>query len=206
MTATSREKVFSNPDENRSGRGAISKMKKSDIKQPPCYFDKYMNCVDDIEISEAFKQSQIELENLDFETLSQIGDAVYAEGKWTIKDIFQHLIDAEHILSYRALRIGRNDKTELSGFDQALLAANVSTKGRSVESIVDELKLVRQATERLFESFDDEAMQRFAVVSGNQMSALAYGFTISGHQKYHLKIVEEKYLPLLNSQALRGLN
>ncbi len=181
-------------------------MKKSDINQPPCYFDKYINCVDDIEIFEAFKQSQIELENLDLEKSDQIGDDVYAEGKWTIKDIFQHLIDAEHILSYRSLRIGRNDKTELPGFDEALLAANVSTKGRSLESIVDELKLIRKSTERLFESFNEEAMQRFTVINGNRMSALAYGFAILGHQKYHLKIVEEKYLPLITNHASKGQN
>lgn len=175
-------------------------MKKSDINQPPCYFDKYIDCVDDVEIFEAFRHSQIELENLDLERFDQIGDAVYAKGKWTVKDIFRHLIDAEHILSYRSLRIGRNDKTLLQGFDEALLAANVNTQGRSLESIVAELKLLRKTTECLFGSFDDEAMQRSAAVNGNQMSALAYGFAILGHQKYHLKIVEEKYLPLVPSR------
>src|SRR5690349_5440573 len=108
-------------------------MKKSDINQPPCYFDKYINCVEDIEISEAFKQSQAELDRLELSKFNRIGDSVYAEGKWTIKDIFQHLIDAEHILSYRALRIGRNDKSLYTGFDEAVLAANVRTENRNVE-------------------------------------------------------------------------
>lgn len=172
-------------------------MKKSDISQPPCYFDKYIDCVEDVEISEAFRQSQMELDNLNLEKLKQIGDAVYAQDKWTIKDIFQHLIDAEHILSYRALRIGRNDKTPYSGFDEAFLAANVSTKNRNLESIVDELKIVRSATALLFESFTDEAIQRFTFSNDKQMSALAFGFTIVGHQKYHLKFIEKEYLPLV---------
>jgi hypothetical protein len=172
-------------------------MKKSDINQPPCYFDKYINCADDIDIAEAFKQSLAELDALDVTKLKQLGNAVYAEGKWTIKDIFQHLIDAERILAYRSLRIGRNDKTPYSGFDEALLAANVSTVNRSLESIVAELKTVRTATALLFESFTDEAVQRFIFSNDKQMSALAFGFTIVGHQKYHLKLIEEKYLPLL---------
>lgn len=176
-------------------------MKKSEINQPPCYFDKYIDGVDDLEIFEALKQSQIELESLDLAKFDRIGDAVYAEGKWTVNDIFQHLIDAERILSYRCLRIGRNDKTILPGFDEALLAANVNTKGRSLETIVDQLILVRKTTECLFDSFDDHAMQRFAVVSGNRMSALAYGFAIVGHQKHHLRIIAEKYLPLIISHA-----
>jgi DinB superfamily len=181
-------------------------MNKSNIKQPPCYFDKYINCVDDVEIFEAFKQSQSELDNLDLQQLNQIGDAVYARDKWTIKDIFQHLIDAEHILSCRSLRIGRNDTTELPGFDEALLASNVSTKRRSLESIIEELRVVRQVSKRLFESFDDEAMQRSTTVNGNQMSVVAYGFAILGHQKYHLGLIEERYLPLVNRQVSKGQN
>jgi DinB superfamily len=173
-------------------------MKKSDINQPPCYFDIYINCIDDIEISVAFKQTLDELDNLDLAEFKRIGDKVYAEGKWTIKQILQHLIDAERVLAYRSLRIGRNDKTILNGFDEALFAANASVKNRSLESIIDELKIVRQSTALLFASFDDEAMHRFITVSGNQMSALAYGFAILGHQKYHLKIIEEKYFPLVN--------
>lgn len=173
-------------------------MKKSDIDQPPCYFDKYIAQIEDVALSQAFADSIDELETLDFDCLNKIGDGVYAPGKWTIKDIFQHLIDAEHILSYRSLRIGRNDKTALSGFDEALLAANVGTKNRSLESIVGELKILRKATALLFESFDDEALRRFGTVGENRMSALAYGFTIAGHQKYHLKIIEEKYLPPIN--------
>ncbi len=42
----------------------------------------------------------------------------YAEGKWTIKEILQHIIDAERVLSYRALRFSRNDTSELKGFDE----------------------------------------------------------------------------------------
>jgi DinB superfamily len=172
-------------------------MKKSEIHQPPCYFDRYIHLSDDIELTEAFAISVAELENLDLEQFSKVGNQVYAEGKWTINDIFQHLIDTEHILAYRALRIGRNDKTQLSGFDEALLAANVNTQNKSLERFVTELKVVRSATKYLFDSFDDEALQRNSVTYQSQMSTLALGFTIVGHQKYHLKIIAEKYLPLI---------
>ena len=177
-------------------------MKKSDINQPPCYFDKYINYVADVELFEAFKQSQLELEQLDLEKLDHIGEGVYAEGKWTIKDIIQHLIDAERVMAYRALRIGRNDQTELPGFDQDLLAANVNTRRRSLKCLMDELTLLRKTTVQLFESFDEVALHRYTVINGNQMSALAYGFAIPGHQKYHLTLIEEKYLPLLASSRV----
>jgi uncharacterized damage-inducible protein DinB len=175
-------------------------MKKSNINQPPCYFDRYINYVADIEIVDAFRESLTEIESFDVEELSKLGDTTYAENKWTIKDILQHLIDVEHILAYRALRIARKDKTPLPGFDEAELAMNAHPERRSLNELIAELKAVRQATSLLFESLDDEALQESAVVSENKMSALAFGFTIVGHQKHHLRIIEAKYLPLITRQ------
>lgn len=174
-------------------------MKKSDINQPPCYFDKYLDLVDDIELSAALKQSiEEELDNLDLAKFKQIGDTVYAEGKWTIKDILQHLIDSERVLSYRSLCIGRNDPTELPSFDEEMFATTVNTTDKTLEGIIAEMKIVRTSTELLFESFDDAAMHRSMTIYGNQMCVLAYGFAIIAHQIHHLNIVEERYFPLAN--------
>ncbi len=176
-------------------------MKKSDINQPACYFDRYINYVADLEIGEAFKQSLAEIDSLNLAELNEIGNAVYAEQKWTIKSILQHLIDVEHILAYRALRIARNDTTQLPGFDEALFAENANVEKRSFEGLVAELKAARYATSLLFASLDDEALQRSLTISDNQMSVLAYGFALVGHQKHHLKTIEEKYLPLIVRQS-----
>ncbi len=150
---------------------------------------------------DAFRQSLAEIDRLDLAELSEIGDAVYAEEKWTIKSIVQHLIDVEHILSYRALRIARNDQTPLPGFDEALLARNAAAEKRSLEGLLLELKVARRASFLLFASLDDESLRRSLIVSDKQMSALAFGFTIVGHQKHHLKIIEDKYLPLIERQG-----
>lgn len=175
-------------------------MKKSEINQPPCYFDRYIDYVEDIDIVAAFRESLTEIDRFDLSELNKIGAATYAEDKWTIKSIMQHLIDVERILAYRALRIARNDKTPLPGFDEAQLAMNARAERRRLEDLLAELKVARQATSLLFESLDDEALQQSAIVSDKQMSALAFGFTIVGHQKHHLKIIEEKYLPLIERQ------
>ena len=173
-------------------------MKRSDIDQPRCYFDKYIDRVEDADLFEAFETSVEQIKQIDRDSLHRLGNTVYADGKWTSKGIFQHLIDAERILAYRALRIGRNDAAGLSGFDEAIVAANVSTKERNLESLIDEMLLVRDTTRLLYLSFDDTALLRHATINGNQMSTLAYGFTILGHQKYHFDLIEEKYFPLLN--------
>lgn len=118
----------------------------------------------------------------------------YAEGKWTIKDIFLHLIDAERIFAYRALRIGRGDKTLLAGFEENDYVPNANANARSIESLVEEFQLVRKSTLLLFVYFSDEQLKYLGTSSNNIISVRAIGFLISGHQNHHLKIIEERYL------------
>lgn len=121
-------------------------------------------------------------------------DYQYAEGKWTIKDILQHLIDAERIFAYRALRFARNDKTELPGFEENDYAAIADGAKRSIMDLLTELAAVRQATLSLFKNFKEEQLLRSGIASSNTMSVRALGFVIIGHQNHHQRIFQERYL------------
>ena len=121
-------------------------------------------------------------------------DYRYAEGKWTIKDILLHLIDSERIFAYRALRIARNDKTPLPGFEENEYAEIAGGSERSIRDLLTELALVRQSTIHLFKTFDEEALLRTGTASGVGVSVRALGVIIIGHQKHHQKIFEERYL------------
>ena len=121
-------------------------------------------------------------------------DYQYEEGKWTIKEIIQHLIDTERVFSYRALRISRNDKTPLPGFDENEYVANSNGKERSLQSLLTEMAVVRQSTLSLFNSFSQEQVTKIGIASNNEVSDRAIGFIIIGHQKHHQKIFIERYL------------
>jgi hypothetical protein len=121
-------------------------------------------------------------------------DFRYAEGKWTIKEIIQHVIDTERIFSYRALRISRNDKTPLPGFDENEYVINTDANNRHLQSLLTELSLVRQSTIALFKSFTPMQLERLGVASNNDISVRAIGFILIGHQKHHQKIFMERYL------------
>jgi len=121
-------------------------------------------------------------------------DYRYAEGKWTIKDIIQHLIDSERVFSYRALRISRNDKTPLPGFDENNYVDNTNANSRSIQDLLTEMAVVRQSTLSLFKSFSQEQLSRTGIASANEVSVRALGFIIMGHQKHHMKIFKERYL------------
>lgn len=172
-------------------------MKKSSIITEPNYFDKYINLVEDIELSKAFQNSLIDLNDIEIDRINEIGDLTYAIGKWTIKETIQHLVDVERILSYRAMLIARNDKTETSGFDPVFLAQNSKANSRSLKELLDEIKFVRLSTSAMFNSFDDEQLLRRGVNWKFEMPALAIGFIIAGHQIHHFNLFEQKYFNVL---------
>ncbi len=118
----------------------------------------------------------------------------YAEGKWTIKEIIQHLIDTERIMSYRALRFSRNDATELQGFNENWYVDNSNGNERNIHDLLDELTLVRKTSVSLFKSFTDEMLIRIGTANGGDMTVRALGFIIAGHQLHHLNIIRERYL------------
>ncbi len=115
-------------------------------------------------------------------------DYRYAEGKWTIKEIIQHIIDTERIFAYRALRISRNDSTPLPGFDETIFAANTPANSRTIQDLLTEFSAVRQSNLLLFKSFSDEQLKRMGTASENPISVRAIGFILIGHQKHHQKI------------------
>lgn len=121
-------------------------------------------------------------------------DYRYAEGKWTIKDIIQHVIDAERIFAYRALRIARGDKTALPGFEENDYANAAQADRRHLQELLTELSMVRQSTIFLFKSFLENELLHKGTASGYSVSVRALGFLIIGHQNHHIKIFKERYL------------
>lgn len=121
-------------------------------------------------------------------------DYRYAEGKWTIKDILLHLIDAERIFAYRALRFARKDATPLASFDENIYVDVARANQRSIQDLLTELAVVRQSTLSLFKSFSEEDMMQIGTASNNPMSVRALGFVIIGHQNHHQRIFQERYL------------
>ncbi|MEZ4855970.1 MAG: DinB family protein [Gelidibacter sp.] len=118
----------------------------------------------------------------------------YAEGKWTIKELLHHIIDTERIFAYRALRVARKDKTPLPGFDENEYVLPAKSNDRSIESLLNEYKAVRQATLALFETFTNEMLIEIGTASNSPISARAIGFIITGHENHHCEVVKERYL------------
>lgn len=117
----------------------------------------------------------------------------YADGKWTIREVIGHLIDAERIFSYRALRLARADATPLPGFEENDYVRAAGSDARTLADLIDELRIVRESTVRLFASLPDEAWSRKGVVSGRDVTVRAIAYITAGHMRHHLKVLRERY-------------
>lgn len=120
--------------------------------------------------------------------------SAYAEGKWTIKEVLQHIMDTERIFCNRALRFARNDKTELPGFEQDDYVPYSRANERNSMEMLQEYNAIRQATISLFKGFSDEMLSRIGIASGSDMSVRAIAHVVTGHEQHHMKVIKERYL------------
>lgn len=118
----------------------------------------------------------------------------YAPGKWSLKESLIHMLDTERIFSYRALRIARNDKTPLPGFEQDDYIPFYNTDQRSPESIIDEYRHLRAATLHLFRYLTPDDLLRTGTASGGAVSVRAMAYLIAGHEIHHIRLIKERYL------------
>ena len=122
------------------------------------------------------------------------GNHAYAPGKWSLKEVLGHLIDAERVFSYRALVFGRGDAGPLPPFDENAWIPESGFGARTLADLRAEFRAVRAATVSLFAHFPPEAPTRTGVASGKTVSVRALGYIIAGHALHHAAVVRERYL------------
>lgn len=158
------------------------------------YFENYTSLVIEKDIISAFSNQEKILNDFLDSVSEEKSNYAYAEGKWTLKEMLQHMIDTERIFSYRALAIARKETATLPGFDENLYADNSDANKRTWADLTKEIKTVRSSTSFLFKSFTEEMLQNTGKFSSSNGSANTLGFIIVGHVYHHIKIAKERYL------------
>lgn len=123
-----------------------------------------------------------------------MGEYRYEKGKWSIKELICHMMDAERIFAYRALRFARNDQTELPAFEENDYAPQANAHARSLKQLITEVENLRRTTLDLFKSFTPEMLQRKGPANKNIVSVINIGYIISGHETHHRNVMNERYL------------
>ena len=158
------------------------------------YFQRYVDLVPEGDIRQVLEQSLKTTAELFGSFSEDQGNYRYAPDKWSLKEVIGHITDSERIMSYRALRIARGDKTPLAGYDENAFISNSSFSELPLAAIMEDYAAVRRATLSLLAGISEEAWTRTGVVSNKESSARAWFYILAGHELHHLNVVRERYL------------
>ncbi len=118
-------------------------MTRPDLSSVPQFYKRYVEHVKDMDVLDALRESNKATLDMIRKLPESKGDFRYEPGKWSIKELLCHMMDAERIFAYRALRFSRNDKTPLHGFEENDYAPEANAHSRSVAEIADEMERLR---------------------------------------------------------------
>jgi len=158
------------------------------------YYGKYITLVGGNDVVAALEDQPRQTLALLSTLNEEQGDYRYAPDKWSIKEMLGHVIDAERVFSYRALRFARNDRTPLASFEQDDYVRSGDFGDRRLADLIEEFVCVRRATVWLFRTLSPEAWMRRGIASDNQVSVRAVAYIVAGHELHHRRVLQEKYL------------
>jgi hypothetical protein len=118
----------------------------------------------------------------------------YAPGKWSIREVLNHVTDTERAFSYRMLWFGRGFTTPLAGYDQDVAARGAAADAVSWAGHIEEFRSVRLATITLLKNLPAEAWMRSGIASNKPVTVRALAYIAAGHVVHHMRIVRERYL------------
>ncbi len=160
----------------------------------PEFFERYISQVKEDNLEDALGRQLPVVENFLRSISDELSLRKYAEDKWTIKEVLQHMIDAERIFTYRALCFARQEQATLHSFDEVEYATHSHANGRPWKQMIDEFVAVRRSTEFLFKSFNEQDLNTVGKASTYSISVGSLGFVIVGHVAHHARIIQERYI------------
>lgn len=169
-------------------------MNRPETSEHAEYYSGYISKVPGADIMSVFQQQLDSTVALIRGLDESKGNYRYETGKWTVKELLGHVIDAERVFAYRALVFSRNDKAALPGFDQEPWAQHANYANLTLQDIAAEFDSVRRASIFLFRHLDGAAWDRRGVGNNKEMTVRAAAFVIAGHTQHHIDVLKSRYL------------
>ena len=169
-------------------------MTRPQTTEAASYYFKYIDLITSDEIVPAMKdqfgQTVRFLEGIS----EQQSQNSYAPGKWTIREVLNHVNDGERLFLSRAFWFARGFQDAMPSFEQDIAVKFAKANETSWASLVEEFKTVRAATISFFDNLPDEAWSRSGIASDNPVTVRAIAYIIAGHVAHHVNVLNEKYL------------
>lgn len=169
-------------------------MRRPEAGEYAPYYDGYIKLTRGTDFLQNMEDSADELVHLLENIPPEKRQYAYAEGKWTVEQMLQHIIDCDLVFSFRALWLVRSGGGNLEGFEQDEWARTTQKSQRNWDEMLTEFKRLRDFSISMFHSFDEKGLEIKGTVSGNNTTVRRLGFIMAGHTFHHIHILRTKYL------------
>lgn len=118
----------------------------------------------------------------------------YGPEKWSVREVFGHLVDGERVFGHRAFCISRGDPTPLPSFDENEYVKRSNFGSRTLADLVGEFVALRTANVAQLRSLADATWRATGVVNGHASSVRALAYMMAGHVRHHVEVLTTRYL------------
>ena len=153
----------------------------------------YVSAVPDGDIVELLEQQPDVLRDLAKRVPGDRELFRYAPDKWTIREVYGHLSDAERVFGYRLVSISRGDTASLPGFDENVYVAAANFNARPLQALADEFALLRGGNLMAMRALDADAWRRVGLANNTPVSVRALAYVMAGHVNHHVAILRARY-------------
>src|SRR5688500_2416653 len=157
------------------------------------FYANYVSLVPEDDVLSAIETTSSETQKLMASIDETHGGYRYAEGKWSVKEVFGHLTDAERVFGYRALCIARGDQSSLPGYDEQEYMRHANFDDWKIGDLSELYALNRRANIVFFRNLPEEAWNRRGIANNSPVTVRALAYIIAGHERHHLKVLRERY-------------
>lgn len=117
----------------------------------------------------------------------------YAPDKWSIKQVVGHMTDHERIMTYRALRVSRNDETPLAGYDQNAFVDNSNFDNVPFKDLMEDYQNARNASLSFMNCLSKEQWELKGQLWKYNLNIEEIMRAVIGHEFHHLNVIKERY-------------
>lgn len=159
------------------------------------YYGAYVDLLPDVDVLQLLAEQKEETLALLRGLADEDAGFAYAPGKWSIKEVIGHIIDTERVFAYRGLCFARGDNTPLPGFEQDDYVLGGDFNARSRDNLAAEFVHLRMSNIYLFSTWSAAVQARRGVANNKSVTARAIPWILAGHERHHLNVLRERYLP-----------
>jgi hypothetical protein len=158
------------------------------------YYSAYIDLVPDGDIVDVLENQLPEtiafLQNISEEKSRER----YAAGKWTLREVLNHVNDGERVFAFRAMWFARGFTDPLPSFDQEIAVQGANADSRSWAEQIEEFRALRLASVALFRGLPDSNWDRTGIASDNPFTVRSLAYILAGHVQHHINVIRDRYL------------